>query len=122
MQQPRTESLLHFCASSNESSDICDTQFLTMYTFAAYLPEELSLEDRRLAKNFFSDFSDQCRHPTIGGLVDVEKQKLEFGSRRELVLSLCTMENVARTKLDLPLNQCRYGKLMQRWRYADGYL
>lgn len=113
---------LHFCASSNESQEICDTQFLTLYTFAAYLPEDFDSEERRLAQNFFLNFSDQCRHPVIGGLVDAEKKNLQFGSRRELMLSICTMENVARAKLQLPLNQCRYAKLMQRWRYADGYL
>ncbi len=113
---------MHFCEKENKSENICDSQFLTLFTFAAYLPEEFAPEDRRLAEHFFLNFTDQCKDPVIGGLVDTEKRKLQFGSRRELMLSLCTMENVARTKLDLPLTQCRYTKLMQRWRYVDGYL
>ena len=115
---------LHFCATSNESADICDTQFLTMYTVAAYLPEDLgaSPEERRLAENFFVNFVDQCRDVQVGGVIEREKRNLEFGSRRELLLSICSMENVARMQAGLPLAACSYSRLMQRWRYPDGYL
>ncbi len=114
--------MLHFCEKENKSENICDTQFLTLFTFAAYLPDNFTQEDQRLAKNFFLNFTDQCRDPSIGGLIDEEKNRLKFGSRRELMLSLCTVENVARQKIGLPLVQCRYNKLMTRWRYPDGYL
>ena len=107
----------------NSSSSLCDSQWINLYTTAAYLPEEFSPEDHRLARNFYLNFQDQCRDGKVAGLIDKKKsQILRFDSRRELLLSLCTLENCLRHEEGLPLRQCRYNKLMQRWRYPDGYL
>lgn len=113
---------LHFCEKSNESNNICNTQWLTLYTTAAYLPEVFGEEDKRLSRNFFSSFYDQCKDPIIGGDIDRMKDSIKTESRRELMISLCTIENMSRQKAGLPLRQCRYNKLMERWRYPDGYL
>ena len=112
---------LHFCESSNRSNNICNTQWLTLYTTAAYLPETFEPADRQLATDFFENFTDQCKDEKIGGALNKPKH-LNYNSRRELVMSLCTLENDVRQLAGLPLRQCRYNKLMERWRYADGYL
>jgi len=111
---------LHFCETNNNSNNICNTQWLTLYTTAAYLPETFQPADKQLASDFFNNFTDQCRESPIAGALNGLSPNLN--SRRELMLSLCSTENELRQKAGLPLRPCRYNKLMQRWRYADGYL
>ena len=111
---------LHFCETVNSSNNICNTQWLTLYTTAAYLPETFEPSDRELVTDFFTNFTDQCKDEAIGGKLNTKH--LNMNSRRELMMSLCTAENDLRQLAGMPLRQCRYPKLMERWRYADGYL
>ena len=111
---------LHFCETVNSSNNICNTQWLTLYTTAAYLPETFEPSDRELVTDFFTNFTDQCKDEAIGGKLNTKH--LNMNSRRGLMMSLCTAENDLRQLAGMPLRQCRYSKLMERWRYADGYL
>jgi hypothetical protein len=121
MSQPPLDKL-HFCEHSNVSNNICNSQWVTLYTTAAYLPEKFEVADKELVTAFYTNFSDQCRDEKIGGSLNRAEQTLNLNSRRELMLSLCTLENDLRQQAGLPLRQCRYNKLMERWRYSDGYL
>mmetsp|Transcript_43846 Transcript_43846/g.80079 ORF Transcript_43846/g.80079 Transcript_43846/m.80079 type:complete len:117 (-) Transcript_43846:29-379(-) len=111
--------------ATNETKDICSAQWLLLWTTAAYAPEMPDKDDKAALETFFGKFQDLCRK---GPLANGYKEAIEqqgpptVNSRRELMTWLCLAENRCRHKAGLPLKQCRYGELMERWRYADGYL
>mmetsp|Transcript_62140 Transcript_62140/g.148209 ORF Transcript_62140/g.148209 Transcript_62140/m.148209 type:complete len:118 (-) Transcript_62140:95-448(-) len=113
-------------ADTNETKDICGAQWLLLWTTAAYAPETPLKDDKVALENFFGKFQDLCR---TGPYANGYKEALQeqggappVGSRRELMMWLCLAENRCRHKAGLPLKSCRYKELMERWRYADGYL
>eukprot|EP00746_Dinoflagellata_sp_MGD_P079079 gnl/MRDRNA2_/MRDRNA2_31595_c0_seq1.p1 gnl/MRDRNA2_/MRDRNA2_31595_c0~~gnl/MRDRNA2_/MRDRNA2_31595_c0_seq1.p1 ORF type:complete len:127 (+),score=20.44 gnl/MRDRNA2_/MRDRNA2_31595_c0_seq1:71-451(+) len=108
----------------NHPKDVCGAQWLLLWTTAVYSPETPTPEERANLQTFFGKFQEQCRE---GPHADCFKQAQEAGlpnftSRRELLTWLCIEENKCLKKAGLPLKQCRYNKLMERWRYPDGYL
>jgi hypothetical protein len=79
-----------------------------------------------MISDFFLNFIDRCgeEEPKLTNFIPENAGKmLKFDSRRELMLSLCVMENLARSKLGIEsMKPCNYNKLMRRWRYDDGYM
>eukprot|EP00386_Alphamonas_edax_P007352 GDKI01024448.1.p1 GENE.GDKI01024448.1~~GDKI01024448.1.p1 ORF type:complete len:155 (-),score=39.07 GDKI01024448.1:253-717(-) len=115
---------MHFCESTNTPTDVCNSQWLLLWTTAAYTAEKPSEAEKRDAFVFFSQFVDQCKEgPAAQCYADaVRTMPPRVESRRDLVMWLCMVENQCRAKLQMPLKTCRYNTLMQRWRYPDGYL
>ncbi len=118
--------VLHFCEKTNKTENICNAQWISLYTTCAYVDETPTPDQQELVSTYFRHFSDQCRDPAMGGrsLDKALKQNplTKTTTRRELMMWACTLENFCREENGIPLRQCRYNKLMERWRYADGYL
>jgi hypothetical protein len=116
---------LHFCEALNNSNNICNTQWVQLYSTAAYFPIEPSEEDREAYKNYFENFIDQCTDSKVGGCIDRAMKlfppRKDF-DRNEMMLWLCNLETICRRDAGLPLPQCRASKLQKRWGYSDGYL
>ncbi|CDJ41499.1 erv1 / Alr family domain-containing protein, putative [Eimeria tenella] len=115
---------LHFCEETNEPEDVCNAQWLVLWSYAAYAPERPSPEEQQLLRTFFEFFPDQCiEGPAANCYAEaVRSSAPRVQTRRELLLWLCMVENQCRQKAGMPLKQCRYNDLMRRWRYADGYV
>mmetsp|Transcript_36267 Transcript_36267/g.63887 ORF Transcript_36267/g.63887 Transcript_36267/m.63887 type:complete len:117 (-) Transcript_36267:55-405(-) len=112
-------------SETNETKDICNAQWLLLWTTAAYSPERPSREEKAVVETFFGKFQDMCR---TGPYANCYEQALrEHGpppvdSRRELMLWLGMAENRCLQRAGLKTKSCRYTDLMERWRYPDGYL
>jgi len=109
---------------SNDPKDVCSAQWMLLWTTAAYAPQNPTPEEEESLRTFYLKFQDQCRQ---GPLKDCYKEALERGpppgyNSRQLALWLCLNENKCRQKHGLPLKQCNYNKLMDRWRFVDNYL
>ncbi|KAL8448830.1 hypothetical protein Emed_003538 [Eimeria media] len=115
---------LHFCDDTNEPEDVCNAQWLMLWSYAAYAPERPSAEEQHLLRSFFQFFPDQCTYgPAANCYTDaVRASPPRVNDRRELLLWLCMVENQCRQKAGMPLKRCRHSELMKRWRYADGYM
>ena len=115
---------IHFCETSNKVSGICDAQWLLLNTTAAYSPENPTREEQKCLSDYYLNFVDKCgdEHPELINFIPENVSMLRFESRRELVVSLCVMENIARNKINMQYKQCNYNKFMNRWRYTDGYI
>lgn len=116
---------INFCATSNESNNICNTQWLQLYSAAAYFPLNPTETDREAYKTYFDNFIDECRDPAIGGCIDramkILPPRKDF-DRNEMMMWICSLESMCRREAGLPPNQCRATKLQKRWGYSDGYL
>jgi len=116
---------VHFCQSSNESNNICNTQWVQLYSTAAYFPQKPTDTDRDVYHTYFTNFQDQCKEPVIGGCIDramkVLPPRKDF-DRNELMLWVCSLESLCRKEAGYPSIQCRSAKLQKRWGYEDGYL
>lgn len=115
---------LHFCEDTNEPADVCNSQWLVLWSFAAYAPEYPSEDDQKLLRTFFESFPDQCTEGRAANCYTeaVRNSPPRVRDRRELFLWLCMIENQCRMKAGMPLRQCRHSELIKRWRYTDGYL
>jgi hypothetical protein len=116
---------LHFCQNSNESNNICNTQWVQLYSTAAYFPLKPSEADRGTYQTYFANFTDQCRDPLIGGCIDRAMKVLpprKDLDRDEMMMWVCSLESLCRKEAGLPSVQCRSSKLQKRWGYEDGYL
>ncbi|KAL8447615.1 hypothetical protein Emag_004225 [Eimeria magna] len=115
---------LHFCDDTNEPEDVCNAQWLMLWSYAAYAPDRPSAEEQQLLRSFFQYFPDQCSYgPAANCYAEaVAASPPRVSDRRELLLWLCMVENHCRQKAGMPLKRCRHSELMKRWRYADGYL
>jgi len=120
-----SEDPIHFCANSNESNNICNTQWVQLYSTAAYFPLKPTETDREVYNQYFSNFTDQCKDDKIGGCINRSMKVLpprkDF-DRNEMMMWVCSLEALCRKEAGLPMNQCRSSKLMKRWGYEDGYL
>lgn len=116
---------LHFCEARNESNNICNTQWVQLYSTAAYFPADPTDMDRDLYKSYFENFTDQCKESRVGGCIEramrVLPPRRDF-DRNEMMLWICNLESICRKEAGLPPNQCRSSKLQKRWGYSDGYL
>lgn len=116
---------LHFCENRNESNNICNTQWVQLYSTAAYFPSDPTDMDRDIYKSYFDNFTDQCKDSRIGGCIEramrVLPPRKDF-DRNEMMLWICNLESICRKEAGLPPNQCRSSKLQKRWGYSDGYL
>lgn len=116
---------VHFCATKNESNNVCNTQWVQLYSAAAYFPLEPSETDREMYKTYFENFIDQCKDEKIGGCVERAMKVLpprKDYDRNEMMQWVCNLESICRKEAGLPPNQCRSSKLQKRWGYSDGYL
>ena len=116
---------IHFCESKNESNNVCNTQWLQLYSTATYFPTQPTDVDREMFRTYFENFTDQCRDPKIGGCLDRAMRMLpprKDMDRNEMMLWICSLESLCRKEAGLPANQCRSSKLQKRWGYSDGYL
>jgi hypothetical protein len=116
---------LHFCEYRNESNNICNTQWVQLYSTAAYFPSDPTDMDRDIYKSYFDNFTDQCKDSRLGGCIEramrVLPPRKDF-DRDEMMLWICNLESICRREAGLPPNQCRSSKLQKRWGYSDGYL
>ena len=124
---PRVPQLdpIHFCESVNESNNICNTQWVLLYSTAAYFPLKPTETDREVFKTYFQNFTDQCKDPKIGGCIERAMKILpprKDLDRNELMMWVCNIESICRKEAGLPAKQCRASKLQKRWGYQDGYL
>ena len=116
---------IHFCESRNESNNICNTQWVQLYSTAAYFPSKPTEVDREMYQTFFENFSDQCKDSTMGGCIDRAMKLLpprKDLDRNEMMMWICNLESICRKEAGLPPAQCRASKLQKRWGYSDGYL
>ena len=116
---------LHFCESKNESNNICNTQWLQLYSTAAYFPNRPTDVDKQMYFSYFEAFTDQCRDTRIGGCLDRAMKLLpprKDLDKNEMMMWICNLETVCRMEAGLPPAQCRVSKLQKRWGYEDGYL
>ncbi|KAL8439393.1 hypothetical protein Efla_001863 [Eimeria flavescens] len=115
---------LHFCDDTNEPEDVCNAQWLVLWSYAAYAPERPSEAEQHLLRAFFEFFPDQCTYGPAANCYSeaVRASPPRVNDRRELLLWLCMLENQCRAKAGMPLKRCRHSDLMKRWRYADGYM
>ncbi|KAF4758553.1 hypothetical protein FOZ63_005199, partial [Perkinsus olseni] len=115
---------IHFCENTNDTTDICNAQWMMLYTAAAYAPDRLSSSEQKVYTDFFDGFIDRCEHPIVGGMIEdeIQRSRPRVASNKEMLIWLCTIENKCRQRLGMPMTQCRSSRLLQRWRYADGYL
>ncbi|KAL8438649.1 hypothetical protein ACSSS7_000022 [Eimeria intestinalis] len=115
---------LHFCDDTNEPEDVCNAQWLMLWSYASYAPDRPSAEEQQLLRAFFEFFPDQCTYGPAANCYSeaVKASPPRVSDRRELLLWLCMVENQCRQKAGMPLKRCRHSELMKRWRYADGYL
>ncbi|OEH75030.1 uncharacterized protein LOC34617867 [Cyclospora cayetanensis] len=115
---------LHFCDYTNEPEDVCNAQWLVLWSYAAYAPERANAEEQQMLRSFFEFFPDQCTQgPAANCYTDaVRNTPPKVHDRRELLLWLCMVENQCRLKAGIPLKQCRHNELLKRWRYMDGYV
>lgn len=116
---------IDFCESRNESNNICNTQWIQLYSTAAYFPLNPTELDREMYEEYYRGFTDQCRDPKLGGCVEramkVLPPRKDF-DRNEMMMWICNLESICRREGGLPANQCRSSKLQKRWGYSDGYL
>ena len=116
---------IHFCESKNESNNICNTQWLQLYSTATYFPSEPTDLDRQMFHTYFENFTDQCRDSKVGGCIARAMKVLpprKDVDRNEMMLWICSLESICRKEAGLPAVQCRSSKLQKRWGYSDGYL
>lgn len=116
---------LHFCDTVNESNNICNTQWVQLYSTAAYFPLKPSEIDRDVYKTYFDSFSDQCKDSAAAGCLDRAKKTIPYSKdfdRSGLMMWVCTLESLCRKEAGLPMKQCRASKLLKRWGYDDGYV
>lgn len=116
---------IHFCERLNDSNNICNTQWLQLYSTAAYFPLNPTDSDQRMYKTYFENFYDQCKDPKIGGCIERAMKVLPPRTdmdRNEMMMWVCSLESMCRKEAGLPSNQCRSSKLQKRWGYSDGYL
>ncbi|CEM26116.1 unnamed protein product [Vitrella brassicaformis CCMP3155] len=116
--------VMHFCEFTNKPTDLCNAQWLLLWTFAAYTDERPSEQQQRDSAVFFRYFPDQC---TEGPAAKCYKEAVKqfpprVSTRHELMMWLCMIENQCRKKAGVPLRTCRYNQMLKRWRYPDGYL
>uniref|UniRef100_A0A7S1FIW2 Sulfhydryl oxidase n=1 Tax=Noctiluca scintillans TaxID=2966 RepID=A0A7S1FIW2_NOCSC len=112
-------------STTNETKDICNAQWLLLWTTAAYSPENPNKDDKATLETFFDKFQDLCRtgpHANVYENSRREHGPVPVSSRRELMLWLCMAENRGLSAAGLPTKRCRYRELVERWRYVDGYL
>ena len=110
--------------NTNSPTNVCDAQWLMLWTHAAYIPANASDEQKVATKIFFEGVMDQCKGYGFDGVWDTMIKKIppRTGSRRECMLWLCTIENACRKAAGMPLKKCMGSSLENRWRYEDGYL
>lgn len=116
---------IHFCELRNESNNICNTQWLQLYSTAAYFPSDPSQLDREMYEEYFKNFVDQCKDPKIGGCIERAMRVLpprRDVDRNEMMMWVCNLESICRREGGFPASQCRSSKLQKRWGYSDGYL
>ena len=116
---------VHFCEQVNDSNNICNTQWVQLYSTAAYFPKTPSEMDRETYKTYFEHFSDQCKDAKIGGCLDRAIKAVPYvrdTDRGGLLMWVCTLESFCRKEGGFPTKQCRANKLLKRWGYEDGYL
>ena len=116
---------INFCEKSNESNNICNTQWVQLYSTAAYFPANPTDADKEMYRAYFENFTDQCRDSRIGGCINRAMKVLpprgDF-DRTEMMMWICNIESLCRRESGLPVHQCRAAKLQKRWGYSDGYL
>lgn len=115
---------LHFCEDTNEPEDVCNAQWLVLWSYASYAPGRPSEDEQRLLRTFFEFFPDQCTEgPAANCYAEaVRSSPPRVSDRRELLLWLCMVENQCRLKAGMAPKRCRHNELMKRWRYTDGYV
>ena len=116
---------VHFCETTNESNNICNSQWVQLYSTAAYFPTNPTAADKETYKAYFESFTDQCKDPKIGGCIDRAMKVLpprDDMDRNEMMLWVCNLESICRREGGFPTIQCRSSKLQKRWGYSDGYL
>ena len=116
---------IHFCEFTNESNNICNTQWVQLYSTAAYFPKNPTETDQKMYRTYFESFTDQCRDVRIGGCIERAMTTLPLVGdidRNGLMMWVCTIESLCRKEAGLPAKQCRFSKLIKRWGYSDGYL
>lgn len=116
---------INFCETKNESNNICNTQWVQLYSTATYFPSQPSEVDREMFHTYFENFTDQCRDLRIGGCIERAMKLLpprKDMDRNEMMLWICNLESICRKEAGLPSVQCRSSKLQKRWGYTDGYL
>ena len=119
------EDPIHFCEFSNESNNVCNTQWVQLYSTAAYFPSKPNERDREVYEDYFRYFADQCRDPKVGGCIERAMKILpprKDIERPEMMMWVCQLEAICRKEAGLPPNQCRSSKLQKRWGYSDGYI
>ncbi|KAL8269803.1 hypothetical protein Esti_006282 [Eimeria stiedai] len=109
---------LHFCDDTNEPEDVCNAQWLMLWSYAAYAPDRPTAEEQQLLHAFFEFFPDQCTYgPAANCYAEaVRASPPRVSDRRELLLWLCMVENQCRQRAGMPLKRCRHSELMKRWR------
>jgi hypothetical protein len=122
--EPALDSL-HFSERRNESNNICNTQWVQLYSTAAYFPSKPTEVDREMYQTYFENFTDLCKQENVGGCIDRAMKVLPPRrdlDRNEMMMWICNLETICRKEAGLPPAQCRSSKLQKRWGYSDGYL
>lgn len=113
---------LHFCEFTNNPRDACNSQWLMLWSTAAYASEHPTDTERKDLEIFYRYFPDRCRGVALGDMCYsdfVARNPPRTSSRRELLAWMCLAENHCRAKVGLPHRSCGYRELMKRWRYPD---
>ncbi|KAF4682937.1 hypothetical protein FOZ60_009801 [Perkinsus olseni] len=89
---------IHFCENTNDTTDICNAQWMMLYTAAAYAPDRLSSSQQKVYTDFFDGFIDRCEHPIVGGMIEdeIQRSRPRVASNKEMLIWLCTIENKCR--------------------------
>ncbi|KAJ1611982.1 hypothetical protein OIY81_1498 [Cryptosporidium canis] len=111
---------VEFCRKSNYPRNSCEAQWMLLYTCITSLEDQPSEARLKIAKDFIRNIPDQCRFTRIGetfseGLKEFDHSISKAKSKRELLLTLCSIENKCRHKLGKPLVICNYSEIMKRW-------
>lgn len=116
-----------FASRSNDATDVCKAQWISLYTTAAYCPSNPTPDTTVGYMEYFSGFKDRCIQGPFGGklglaLAEAPIDPEDCGSNKQLLMYVCGLENRVRQSCDLPLRQCRPHDLLKRWRLSDGPL
>ncbi|KAK6591221.1 hypothetical protein RS030_101650 [Cryptosporidium xiaoi] len=109
-----------FDLSENNPKNSCTAQWMLLYTALSSMEENPDESKLNSMKNFMINIPDQCKYTKIGDTyskgIQIHKNSIvNAKSKRELMLILCTIENMCRFKLGKKYVYCKYNEIINRW-------
>lgn len=93
---------------------------MQLYTSLSSIGDNPDKSQLDSIKSFMMNIPDQCKYTKIGDTfsegIELHKNSInDAKSKRELLLILCTIENMCRAKLNMPTISCNYSEIINRW-------